>query len=168
MNLKDYLAGKPILKEPKGKPLFRTILKTWLFFRKTLKTGDFIVLETLCKREDLLAICKFVVGGNDNDFTIFDSGYIISEYQKKTKIKTNFKYIYGGEILSLKPPIQNKEPDWNAPLRERFVNDYGDLMELVYLICNGNMLKQKEVAKLPFDEFLTIGQYLLRKRHIES
>jgi hypothetical protein len=168
MNLKEYLAGVDPPTTIKGKPSFRCVVKTFLFFRKPLLTGHFMNIELLLKRNDLLSICQMVIGGDSDKYTIFDSGYVIGCYNHLSKNKLNYTYIYGGEILTLKPPVISKDPDWNAPLRDRFINDYGDLMELVYLICQGDMLKQKQVAKLPFEEFLMLGQYLLRKKAIES
>jgi hypothetical protein len=170
MNLKYFLAGgeptEPVV--PK-RPRLYTVFKTWLFFRKPLNAGNFVMLETLTQRKDLLTICKIVIGGNSDKYTIFDSGYVMSTYYKKTEAtKQNFKYIYNGEILTLKPPTVSKEPDWNKPLREQFTADYGQLMELVYLICGGDMLKEPIVSKMHFEDFLTKGQYLLRKRNIES
>ncbi len=170
MNLKLYLSGAIPEEELQPRlPSLRTIFKTWLFFRKPLRAGDFVMLETLVKRKDLLTICQIVIGGNSDKYTIFDSGYVMGYYYQKTEAtKQKFKYIYNGEILTLKPPVISKEPDWNKPLREQFTADYGDMMELVYLLCGGDMLKEPEVSKMHFEDFLTKGQYLLRKRAIEQ
>lgn len=170
MNLKEFLAGveptEPVV--PK-RPRLYTVIRTWWFFRKPLLAGTFVMLDTLKDRKDLLTICSIVIGGNSDKYTIFDSGYVMAAYYKKTEAtKRNFEYIYNGGKLTLKPPIVSKEPDWNKPLREQFTSDYGQLMELVYLLCGGDILKEPIVAKMHFEEFLTKGQYLLRKRNIEG
>lgn len=170
MNLKFFLAGVEPTEMPVGKPSLRTIIKTWWFFRGVLKTGDFVLLETLQSRKDLLNICIHVLGGNSDKYTIFDSGYVMAYYYKKTEAtKQKFKYIYNGEILTLKPPVISKDPDWNKPLREQFMFEYGQLMELVYLLSGGDfVIKEPIISKMPFEEFLTKGQYLLRKKNIEA
>jgi hypothetical protein len=41
-------------------------------------------------------------------------------------------------------------------------------MEMVYILCNGDLLRTKEVFELDALEFLFKAQYLLRKRKIEE
>jgi len=41
-------------------------------------------------------------------------------------------------------------------------------MEIIYLISQGNLLDIDRVTNLPARQFLFIGEYLLKKRKIES
>jgi hypothetical protein len=41
-------------------------------------------------------------------------------------------------------------------------------MELVYLLCNGDLLRTKEVFELDALEFLFKAEYLSRKRQVEN
>ena len=41
-------------------------------------------------------------------------------------------------------------------------------MEMIYIVCNGDLLKMDEVFKLNCHKFLFMSEYLIRKRSIEN
>lgn len=56
----------------------------------------------------------------------------------------------------------------NFSEKDQFVQDYGAYMEMIYIICNGDLLKMDEVFKLNCHKFLFMSEYLIRKRSIEN
>ena len=53
-------------------------------------------------------------------------------------------------------------------LRQEFQEYYGAYAEITYLLANGNALKFDEVNKMKLSEYLATGEYLIRKRAVES
>ena len=51
---------------------------------------------------------------------------------------------------------------------DEFNDLYGPYMEITYIIANGDVLKFNEIFKMRATEYLFLGEYLLRKRKIES
>lgn len=52
--------------------------------------------------------------------------------------------------------------------RESFAEYYGVYTEMVYIICNGDIMKSDEVFKMNVHKFLFWAEYLLRKRRVEN
>ena len=51
---------------------------------------------------------------------------------------------------------------------DEFNDIYGPYAEITYIISNGDVLKFNEIFKMNVMEYLFLGEYLLRKRKIES
>ena len=45
---------------------------------------------------------------------------------------------------------------------------YGGYVEIIYLLCNGDLTKADDVLKWDIERFLYQGEYLLRKKIIEN
>lgn len=52
--------------------------------------------------------------------------------------------------------------------KQSFTEYYGNYMELVYLVCSGDLLRMNEVFEKDAHEFIFIAEYLYRKRKIEN
>lgn len=48
--------------------------------------------------------------------------------------------------------------------RQNFVEYYGGYVEIIYLLCNGDLTKADDVLKWNIERFLYQGEYLLRKK----
>jgi hypothetical protein len=52
--------------------------------------------------------------------------------------------------------------------RNEFATYYGSYIEMVYTICKGDFTKIDEITKWKTEKFLFLGEYLIRKKDIES
>lgn len=80
-------------------------------------------------------------------------------------IKERFAWIYDPPQLPINP---NHKPSIATEYMKDFVGYYGPYAELVYLLTKGDFLKQDEWTNMPVHRFLYHGEYLLRKKRIET
>lgn len=81
-------------------------------------------------------------------------------------VKEAHEWIYNPPII-----MNSKGGTVNAIQQEymrEFVGHYGAYMEIVYLLTNGDLTKADEVTEWNVEKFLFLGEYLLRKKRIES
>jgi hypothetical protein len=52
--------------------------------------------------------------------------------------------------------------------RQEFAEYYGAYMEMVYLLSNGDLTKLDEIMNWDTEKFLTLGEYMLRKKIVEK
>ena len=80
------------------------------------------------------------------------------------EIKETYIWIYNPPQVI---PSSITEQPKNTHLIKEFEEDYSGYIELIYLLCNGNMLKFGDVMQMKTKDFLFWSEYLLRKRIIE-
>jgi hypothetical protein len=52
--------------------------------------------------------------------------------------------------------------------RKEFAEYYGGYLEIFYVLCKGDFSKLKNFESMKTSEFLFLGEYLIRKRNVES
>ena len=82
--------------------------------------------------------------------------------------KSTYPYIYSEQEVD--EDSDDFEDDVNLKFSEKdqFVQDYGVYMEMIYIVCGGDLLKMDDIFKLNAHKFLFISEYLIRKRNIET
>ena len=53
-------------------------------------------------------------------------------------------------------------------LRDEFQRDYGAYAEITYLLSKGDAMKFDEINQMVLKNYLSLGEYLLRKRAVET
>ena len=133
--------------------------------------GRFIDADTFLIRDDLIELAKLLIKKRHIFQKVRLSLGVVNHITEKflefaAPIKELHEWIYNPPtILTDKPSQQNSIA---SMYMTDFVNHYGPYIEMVYLICNGKMMQKDEVTNMSLDEFLFLGEYLLRKKRIES
>jgi hypothetical protein len=90
---------------------------------------------------------------------------VTSFYKELSNLKRPYTYLFPERD-------EDEELDDDVSLnysdKQAFIEEYGVYMEMIYIICNGDLLRTKEVTDMPASQFLFFAEYLLRKRDIES
>lgn len=90
---------------------------------------------------------------------------VIKEYARQvTEIKETYTWIFNPPPLpsSIEKEIKNRH------LLDDFQKDYSGYIEIIYLLCVGDMTKVDLVKEMKVQDFFFWGEYLYRKRYIES
>lgn len=130
------------------------------------KAGRFIDLETYIKDQDDEAFLKATVKSRLPFRKIPESvkTYAIALYMlESSEVKASFDWIYNPPSFPSVGEITQGTME-----RENFARHYGGYMELVYLCSGMNPQKWNEVFEWDTKKFLFLGEYLLRKRIVES
>ncbi len=151
-----------------------------MFSLKELKAGDFIDLENYFKEMVILAdedsesetLAKTIVkffnllnGKMPTNQKEYDE--IIKEFiTQLTEIKETYIWIYNPPQLPTSS--QQHNPTFADEFKKEFAEDYGGYIEIIYVLCKGNLLEVNKVLELKTVDFLFWGEYALRKRLIES
>ena len=85
-----------------------------------------------------------------------------------SNFKSTYPFIYSEQEVDEDGDDFEDDVNLNFSEKDQFVQDYGVYMEMIYIVCGGDLLKMDEVFKLPAHKFLFISEYLIRKRNIET
>ena len=85
-------------------------------------------------------------------------------YEELSNLKSGYPFIFGERESS----EDDDEVSLNYSEKQEFLEEYGAYMEIIYLVCQGNLLEADRVTEMPATKFLFLGEYLLRKRNIEN
>lgn len=137
---------------------------------KKIRAGDFIDLEThfleLTKNnseEGAVAFLELLCG--EIPSTESEIIEVIKEYASQvSEIKETYTWIFNPPPLPSKMENEIK----NNHLFEDFANDYSGYIELIYLLCKGDVTKVEQVKEMPVQDFFFWGEYLYRKKYIEN
>lgn len=136
-----------------------------------LRAGDFIDLENWFKEisieqyDNLEKFYLLLLGRNPKDEK--ETVAVIQSFvDQKTDIVETYNWIYDPPS----PPTSSdqREPTIGDEYRKEFAEDYGNYIEIIYLICISLSYKPNEVLQMKCSEFLYWGEYLLRKRFCEN
>lgn len=139
------------------------------FSFKTAAT--FIDCENYLADNDLLSFAKIVIEKKYWWQKIFYSvaavNHAVAEYYDYMEpIKERHEWIYNP------PPIVNINKAKENTIKSEYMNDfveyYGAYAEITYMLMRGYNCKFEEVINWPLDRYLFQGEYLLRKKRIES
>ena len=124
----------------------------------------FITADTYLALADIVSLYNHLSGKKVKNISIQFAQQVKNEFlQSVAHFKDLYEWIYN-------PPIIGKIGGYTAgkQLRQEFQEYYGAYSELTYLIANGNALEFDRVNELPLSEYLALGEYLARKRAVES
>lgn len=124
----------------------------------------FIIADTYLSKSDLLALYNHLANKKEKDISISLAKKVKHEFlQSVEHFKEKYEWIYNPPIL----PGVNKHTI-GRQLRTEFQQYYGAYAEITYLLSGGNALKFDEVNKIPLKDYLSLGEYILRKRAVEG
>lgn len=124
----------------------------------------FIIADTYLSKSDLVSLYNHLSGNNVKSISVSLALKVKKEFLKSVEhFKEKWEWIYNPPVL----PGINKHTI-GRQLRTEFQQYYGAYAEITYLISNGNALKFDKVNKIRLEEYLSLGEYLLRKKSIES
>jgi len=124
----------------------------------------YIKADTLLANADLVGLYNHLSGNSKKNITIQFAKQVKDEFlHSVTGFKDDYEWIYN-------PPTIGKIGGYSAgkQLRTEFQQYYGAYAELTYLIAYGHALDFDKVNSMPLNEYLALGEYLLRKRAVES
>ena len=124
----------------------------------------FIIADTYLSLSNLVSLYNHLKGSNKKSISVSLAIATKNEFLKSVEhFKEKYEWIYNPPIL----PGVNKHTI-GRQLRSEFVQDYGVYAEITYLLSNGNALKFDEVNKMKLSDYLALGEYILRKKSVES
>lgn len=113
---------------------------------------------------NLVELYNHLSGSNKKDLDIRFAKRVRHEFLKSVEhFKELYEWIYNPPIL----PGINKHTI-GKQLRSEFQQHYGAYAEITYLLACGNALEFDRVNKMPLNEYLALGEYVLRKRAVEN
>lgn len=124
----------------------------------------YIKADTLLANADLVGLYNHLSGENIKKCSIQFAKQVKNEFLISVEyLKPTYEWIYN-------PPKIGKisKNTEGRMLRQEFQEYYGQYAEITYLLAKGDALKFDDVNSMPLDEYLALGEYLLRKRAVES
>jgi len=147
-----------LIQEPYIKPL-----KLNLNFEE-LPAEYFIVADLYLSKLDLVSLYNHLSGRNGKSISVNLAMRVKNDFlQSVEHFKEKYEWIYN-------PPTIGKigKHTIGKQLRDEFQKDYGAYAEITYLLSKCDATKFDEVNQMVLKEYLSLGEYLLRKRCIES
>jgi hypothetical protein len=90
---------------------------------------------------------------------------VTSFYKELSNLKRPYTYLFPERD-------EDEELDDDVSLnyseKQAFIEEYGAYMEMIYILCGGDLLRIEEVLKMPVLQFFYLSEYLIRKREIEN
>lgn len=132
------------------------------FYNKEAKY--FIRADTYVSNADLVSLYNHLSGRKKKSISVPLAMRVKNEFlQSVAHFKETYPWIYDPPML----PGMNK---WSVgrDMRNAFQKDYGQYAELTYLIAITESISFNKVNKKPLSEYLSVGEYLIRKRAVES
>ncbi len=124
----------------------------------------FIRADTYVANADLVSLYNHLSGRKAKSISVPLAMRVKNEFlQSVEHFKELYEWIYNPPIL----PGINKHTI-GKQLRSEFQQHYGAYAEITYLLAYGNALKFDKVNKMPLNEYLALGEYVLRKRAVEN
>lgn len=124
----------------------------------------YIKADTLLANADLVGLHNHLSGQNKKAVTIQFAKQVKNEFLYSVAyLKDVYEWIYN-------PPAMPGINKWSAgrDMRNEFQQYYGAYAEITYLLAKGDAMRFDEVNSMPLPEYLALGEYLLRKRAVES
>lgn len=124
----------------------------------------FIRADTYVANADLVSLHNHLTGQRRKEISVPLAMRVKNEFlQSVAHFKETYPWIYDPPML----PGLNK---WSIgrDMRNDFQKDYGQYAEITYLIAITESISFNEVNKKPLSEYLSVGEYLIRKRACEN
>lgn len=124
----------------------------------------FITADIYVQLADLLSLYNHLSGKKEKSISVQLARHTKDVFLSSVEhFKEKYEWIYN-------PPMIGKAGAWTPgkSARQDFAQDYGAYAEITYLLSSGDALKFDEVNKMKLSEYLAKGEYLLRKKAVES
>lgn len=124
----------------------------------------FITADMYAARLDLVSLYNILSGENEKDISLQKANQVKDAFLNAVShFPTKYEWVYNpphiGELS--KPTIGNQ-------LRQEFQSNYGAYAEITYLISKGDVMKFEKINKMRLENYLSLGEYLLRKKIVEN
>jgi hypothetical protein len=124
----------------------------------------YIIADLYLSKLDLVSLYNHLSGKNVKDISIGFAKRVKEEFlQSVSHFKEKYEWIFNPPIL----PGVNKH-SIGSQLRTEFQQHYGAYAEITYLLSKGDAMRFDTVNKMKLEDYLSLGEYLLRKRAVES
>ena len=124
----------------------------------------FIIADTYLMLADLVSLYNHLSGKKEKDISVSLALRVKNEFLQSVEyFKDKYEWIYN-------PPTIGAAGKYTIgkQLRTEFVEHYGVYAEITYLLSGGNALDFDKVNKMKLSDYLSLGEYLLRKRTVEN
>lgn len=124
----------------------------------------FLIADAYVGKSNLVALYNHLSGRKESDISVSLATKTKNEFLSSvSNFKDLYEWIYN-------PPAVGKLGEWSVgkQMRTDFHADYGSYAELTYLIATTESISFKKAEEKPLAEYLSVGEYLLRKRIVES
>lgn len=124
----------------------------------------FIIADLYLSKLDLVSLYNHLSGRNLKNIDVPFAMRVKNDYlQSVSHFKEKYEWIYN-------PPTIGKigKHTIGKQLRDEFQKHYGAYAEITYLLSKGDAMKFDEINQMKLSEYLALGEYLLRKRSVET
>lgn len=124
----------------------------------------FIIADLYLSKADLVSLYNHLSGKKIKACSIQFAKQVKDEFLNSVShFKEKYEWIYN-------PPTIGKieKHSIGKQLRAEFQEHYGAYAEITYMIAKGDAMKFDKVNKMRLEEYLSLGEYLLRKKNVES
>lgn len=124
----------------------------------------FITADLLVQALDLTGLYNHLTGKNVKEISTQMAEQVKVEFfESVAHFKEKYEWIYNPPMVGdvMKATVGHQ-------LRREFQDNYGSYAEITYLIACGDAQRFEEVNNMTLENYLSLGEYLLRKRTIES
>lgn len=124
----------------------------------------FIRADTYVANADLVSLYNHLTGQNKRNISYALAKRVKDEFlQSVAHFKELYEWIYD-------PPSMPGVNKWSVgrDMRNDFQRHYGAYAEITYLLAKGDSMEFNKVNSMPLNEYLALGEYLLRKRAVEG
>ena len=147
-----------LIQEPCVKPL-----KLNLDFEE-LPAEYFIIADLYLSKLDLVSLYNHLSGKSVRCISVNLAMKVKGDFlQSVAHFKEKYEWIYN-------PPTIGKisKHTIGKQLRDEFQKDYGAYAEITYLLSKGDAMKFDEINQMILKVYLSLGEYLLRKKSVEA
>ena len=127
-----------------------------------LSFSDFVDLERYFKELDYINFCRIFV--KVKTIYVHNLALVMQDYgEQRKELFEQYKWVFD--------PPQYGEPakeSVGSELRKEFVEEFGNYVILMDVICKGSLYKYKEIEQWKTEEFLFWANYLSGQRIIEN
>lgn len=142
---------------------FKGSLKLSLDFENKA-ANYFIIADLYLSKADLVSLYNHLTGRNIKEMSVAMAMQVKKEFLSSVEhFKEKYEWIYN-------PPSIGSAGKYTIgkQLRQEFQEHYGAYAEITYLLSKGDAMKFDEVNKMRLEEYLSLGEYLIRKRAVEN
>ena len=131
---------------------------------ENLPAEYYIIADSYTAKSDLVRVYNHLSNSNEKSISLAKATKVKRLYLESVDyLKDKYEWIFNPPML---PEIQKETI--GKQMRGEFQEYYGAYAEITYLLANGNALKFDEVNKMKLSDYLAMGEYLIRKRAVES
>lgn len=141
----------------------KEILKLDLDF-EILPAEYYIIADSYTAKLDLVSLYNHLSNSDVKSISLAKATKVKKLYLESVDyLKDKYEWIFNPPML---PGIQKETI--GKQMRGEFQEYYGAYAEITYLLASGSALKFDEVNKMKLSDYLAMGEYLIRKRAVES